>query len=88
MNEIPQLDIFMGTLQTIIGGCEKGVDVRAAIADTIRVPEDVLQAAELTPYAVDSRYPGLYEDVTYGEYQEAVRLAGRVVTWVEEALCI
>ncbi|MGE5484623.1 MAG: HEPN domain-containing protein [Ignavibacteriales bacterium] len=63
------------------------VNLLGLLQDTgIRVPDDVLQAAELTPYAVDSRYPGLYEDVTPEEYREAVRLAERVVRWAEQIL--
>lgn len=50
----------------------------------IRVPEQLLEAATLTEYAVDARYPGLSEDVTPEEYEEAVLLAERVVSWAEQ----
>ena len=50
----------------------------------IHIPEELLEAATLTDYAVDARYPGLSEDVTVDEYETAVLLAERVVTWAEQ----
>lgn len=47
---------------------------------------DVLEAARLTGYSVESRYPGLEEPVTEGEYKEALSVAERVVNWVESKL--
>ena len=44
----------------------------------------VSEAAVLTRYASQTRYPGLFEPVTQEEYQEAVRLAESVVAWAEE----
>jgi len=50
------------------------------------VPDDIQQAGILTGYAVESRYPGLSEDVSTDEYQRAVVLAQRVVRWAEALL--
>lgn len=52
----------------------------------LEVPEDIRQADILTGYAVDSRYPGLSEDVTLEDYNLAVKLADRVVQWAEVCL--
>jgi HEPN domain-containing protein len=49
------------------------------------VPLDVREAARLTVYAVEARYPG-GEDVTEQEYAAAVEIAKRVVRWAEELL--
>lgn len=49
----------------------------------MRVPDEIRQAGVLTGYAVDSRYPGLSEDVTEEDYVQALRLADRVVQWAE-----
>ncbi len=49
----------------------------------VDIPEEVRQAGILTEYAVDTRYPGLSEDVTEQEYLEAVELAERVIRWAE-----
>lgn len=51
--------------------------------DGIEIPEEILQASELTEYAVEARYPGLFEDVTQEDYAQALGLAERVLAWVE-----
>jgi len=48
------------------------------------VPETVMQAEELTQYAMSTRYPSLEQPVTEGDYYEAVRVAESVVRWSEE----
>jgi len=50
------------------------------------IPEGVRQAAALSDYAVESRYPGLAEPVTEEEYEEAVAIAEEVVRWADDAL--
>ena len=52
----------------------------------VSVPAPVLDATILSDYAVETRYPGLTEPVTEDEYEEAVAIAERVVTWTEETL--
>jgi HEPN domain-containing protein len=47
------------------------------------VPADVSRIVRLTDYAVETRYPGVFEPVTDAEYQEAVALASRCVEWVQ-----
>jgi HEPN domain-containing protein len=47
------------------------------------VPDEVRAADALTAYAVETRYPGLAEDVIREEYLEARRLAQRVLGWAE-----
>ena len=43
------------------------------------VPADVERVVRLTDYAVETRYPGLFEAVTEEEYEEALSLASRCV---------
>jgi len=50
------------------------------------IPEDINQVRILTGYAVDSRYPGIYEPVSEEEYNEAVTLAGMVFDWVDSII--
>lgn len=50
------------------------------------VPDRIKKAAELTDYAVATRYPGAFEPVTRQEYDEAVAIAEEVVGWVDDAL--
>lgn len=49
----------------------------------VGMPEEIKRSGILTEYAVDTRYPGLSEDVTEDEYLEAVELAERVFRWAE-----
>ena len=48
----------------------------------IKVPEEIFKAIDLTDYAVKIRYPGESEPVTKEEYEEAVRIAEDVYSWV------
>ncbi|MBW2340676.1 MAG: HEPN domain-containing protein [Deltaproteobacteria bacterium] len=49
----------------------------------IALPEEIQAAAELSDYAVAARYPGPIESVTKNEYNDALRIAEKVVAWVE-----
>lgn len=50
------------------------------------VPKDIRQCGALTEYAVESRYPGVFEEVLQTDYAEAVELAERVVRWAESEI--
>ena len=50
------------------------------------VPEAVRRAADLTPYAVLTRYPSSARELTLDEYDAAVATAETVVQWAEERL--
>ena len=52
----------------------------------IALPEQIQAPAELTDYAVAPRYPGPIEPVTEHEYNDAVRIAEKVVAWVEDLI--
>lgn len=64
----------IGELATLLA--ENGVDVPAAVLD----------AVELTEYAVEARYPGPFEPVTEEEHRRAVALARAAVEWAEAQL--
>ena len=53
------------------------------VEEGVPVPPPVQEAAILSDYAVETRYPGLAEPVTEEEYEEAVAIAERVVEWAE-----
>jgi HEPN domain-containing protein len=48
------------------------------------IPETVRGAARLTRYAIATQYPGLFEPVTWQEYEEAVVIAEAVVRWAQD----
>ncbi|HWU40516.1 MAG TPA: HEPN domain-containing protein [Candidatus Acidoferrum sp.] len=52
----------------------------------VEVPEQIRQAGALTEYAVEARYPGLFEDVMQEDYVEAIDLAERVMRWAESLI--
>ncbi len=49
----------------------------------ITIPDDVKSADILTHYAVQTRYPSPFEEISLEEYQEAIALATNVVNWAE-----
>lgn len=55
-------------------------------ADGLEIPQGVRDADILTQYAVQTRYPGIVEEVTRSEYREALKLAANVVFWAEKTL--
>ena len=46
-----------------------------AVEKEISIPAPLQDAVILTDYAVETRYPGIYEPVTDAEYEEAIHLA-------------
>ena len=55
-------------------------------ANGIAVPPEIARASRLTAYVVETRYPGVGDDVTEAEYREASNLAEQVVRWVRSHL--
>jgi len=49
----------------------------------VAIPPEIREADALTHYAVETRYPGLAEDVTVEEHARALELAERVLQWVQ-----
>jgi HEPN domain-containing protein len=47
------------------------------------IPTSVRQAGGLSDYAVETRYPGLAEPVTWDEYDEAFTIAEETVRWAQ-----
>ncbi len=62
------------------------IETLLEIAEKIGIPlSDKLQEASLlTPYAVETRYPGTWADVTEEDLNEAIRVAETTVTWANE----
>ena len=55
-------------------------------ATGVEIPEQVKAADILTQYAVQTRYPGPIEEITFEEYQGALAIAARVVFWAESII--
>lgn len=48
------------------------------------VPPSIAEAARLTRFAIETRYPSLAEAVTREDYNRAVAIAAEVIHWVEK----
>jgi HEPN domain-containing protein len=47
----------------------------------LHLPPEFDEAGFLTPFAVESRYPGYGEEITQSDVEEAIRLAEAIVSW-------
>jgi HEPN domain-containing protein len=65
---------YTHNLTRLLGLLEKG---------GLAIPKYVRRAGDLTPYAVESRYPGLSAPVTKRQHRTAVRIATAVIAWAE-----
>ena len=50
------------------------------------ITENIKNAMDLTNYAVQTRYPGSYDDVTKDEYERALKIAKECLDWVESKI--
>lgn len=52
----------------------------------IAIPAEIGQVGLLTPYAVEARYPGYWEEISAGDVDEALKLAEQVLAWAKRAI--
>lgn len=52
----------------------------------ITIPPEIREAAILTDYSVEARYPGPFEPITEDEFCESLRIAETVVAWAGEQI--
>ena len=52
----------------------------------MEVPEELQNAKILTSYAIETRYPGDYEPVGEDDHLKAVKIAEKVLKWVEKKM--
>lgn len=52
----------------------------------IKLPQDVREAGILSPYAVESRYPGYWFEIADADLEEALRAADLTIQWAETEL--
>jgi len=50
------------------------------------IPENIKEAALLTNYAVQTRYPGEYDEITKEEYEKSIKIAKDCLQWVEDKI--
>jgi HEPN domain-containing protein len=52
----------------------------------INIPDNVKQSMKLTIYAVQTRYPGEYDEITKERYTESIKIAEDCLDWVEKTI--
>ncbi len=52
----------------------------------IIIPENVQETDQLTPYAVETRYPGYLQEITGDDVSHALRIAEQTVSWAKSFL--
>lgn len=52
----------------------------------IELPEGIREAGLLTPYAVETRYPSYWVEITEADLKEALRIAELTIAWANEKL--
>jgi len=52
----------------------------------IKIPKKIMNSAQLSDYSVETRYPGDYDEVTFEEYNEVVKIADDVYSWVKSKI--
>jgi HEPN domain-containing protein len=50
------------------------------------IPDEMNETIKLTKYAVQTRYPGQYDDVTKKDYDESIRIAKMCLEWVQSKM--
>ena len=52
----------------------------------IIIPENMKKAINLTKYAVITRYPGEYDEITKESHEESVKIAKDCLEWIEKTI--
>ena len=50
------------------------------------VDDSIKEAIKLTNFAVQTRYPGNYDDITKEEYKEAIKIARNCLDWAKKIM--
>jgi HEPN domain-containing protein len=50
------------------------------------IPEQIKETTKLTKYAVITRYPGEYDEITKENYEESIKIAKECFEWVENKI--
>jgi HEPN domain-containing protein len=52
----------------------------------IEIPENIKETTKLTKYAVITRYPGEYDELTKENYEESIQIAKECLEWTENKI--
>jgi HEPN domain-containing protein len=60
--------------------------ILTALEKHIKIPDIVKQSVNLTIYAVQTRYPGEYDEITKEEYEKVIKTTKDCLDWVEKTM--
>ena len=52
----------------------------------IIIPENIKETTDLTKYAILTRYPGEYDEITKEGYEKSVKIAKDCLDWIEKTI--
>ena len=52
----------------------------------VNIPQNIKEAINLTKYAVITRYPGEYDEITKENYKESINIAKDCLKWIEKTI--
>ena len=67
---------FTHNIRILLDGLEK----------FIIIPENIKKTTDLTKYAILTRYPGEYDEVTKEGYEKSVKIAKDCLDWIEKTI--
>ena len=50
--------------------------------------DEIKETIKLTKYAVQTRYPGEYDDITKEDYEESILIAKKCLEWIQNRIII
>ena len=50
------------------------------------IPESIKETISLTKYAVITKYPGEYDEITKEQHEESVKIASECLKWIEKTI--
>ena len=48
--------------------------------------DEIKETIKLTKYAVQTRYPGEYDDITKEDYEESIKISNNCLKWIENKI--
>jgi HEPN domain-containing protein len=57
-----------------------------ALTKHIEIPEDIKNLIKLNNFAVQTRCPGEYEEITKEEYEECIKITNNCINWAEKII--
>ena len=48
--------------------------------------DEIKETIKLTKYAVQTRYPGEYDDITKEDYEESINIAKKCIEWIQNKI--